>query len=137
MIVADTNVLSEPLRPRPNLRVTEWLAGHADEIALTAITVGELLYGALRLNQGLRREALLIAIERLVDGAGARVLAYDDTAARHYARLRSAQEAVGLTVGVEDLMIAAICVAGGHAIATRNARDFADAGLEVINPWDG
>ena len=137
MIVADTNVLSEPLRPCPDPRVVDWLAQHRTEIAVTTITVGELVYGALRLDDGRRREALVAAIDALVAGAGARVLPYDEAAARHYARLRRARQAAGRTVGVEDTMIAAICVAGGHAIATRNDRDFDVPDLELINPWDG
>lgn len=136
MIVADTNVLSEPLRPRPDPGVMAWLAQHASEIALTTISVGELLYGALRLDESRRRDALLAAIDALVVGAGVRLLPYGDAAARHYAQLRCAREAGGVTVSVEDTMIAGICLAGGHVIATRNVRDFHSTGLDLINPWD-
>jgi toxin FitB len=136
VIVADTNVLSEPLRARPDQGVLAWLGQHADVVALTTITVGELFYGALRLEDGRRRDGLLVAIEALVAGAGQRVLPYDEMAARQYARLRRAREAAGRPVGVEDTMIAAICLAGGHAVATRNTRDFDVAGLEVVDPWD-
>jgi len=136
VIVADTNVLSEPLQARPDPRVLAWLSRYADVLAVTTITVGELLYGAFRLEGGRRREGLLTAIEALVAGAGQRVLPYDESAARHYAQLRRARETAGRSVGVEDTMIAAICLAGGHAIATRNTREFDVAGLEVLNPWD-
>lgn len=135
MIVADTNVLSEPLRSVPNARVLAWLTQHADQLALTAITAGELLYGAERLDPGQRRTKLLAAIETLIAQSKNRFLAYDDTAAREFAALRARREAAGLTVSVEDTMIAAICLAGGHELATRNVRDFADAGLVLYDPW--
>jgi len=135
VIVADTNVLSEPLRALPDQAVLGWLGKHAKDIALTTITIGELLYGALRLEDGRRRDGLLTAIEAVIASAGPRVLPYDESAARHYARLRRAREAAGRSVGVEDTMIAAICLAGGHSVATRNTRDFDVAGLQVVNPW--
>lgn len=136
MIVADTNVLSEPLRPRPDSLVLAWIAEHGDELAITSITVGELLYGARRLPSGKRRNALLVAVESLVASAADRVLPYDERAAQHYAVLRAQREAVGRSVSVEDTMIAAICLAGGHDVATRNARDFDDAAITVHNPWE-
>lgn len=135
MIVADTNVLSEPLRRKPDERVLAWLAAHSEQIAITTIIVGELLYGAGRLPEGKRRDRLLSAIEELVAGAGDRILGYDQAAARRYGALRAGCEAVGRPVGVEDTMIAAICQAGEYLLATRNVSDFANADIEVINPW--
>lgn len=113
-----------------------WLAEHADQLALTTITIGEMFHGALRLDAGRRRDGLLAAIEAMVSGAGPRVLAYDERAARHYAQLRRARRSAGQNVSVEDAMIAGICLAGGHALATRNTRDFDHVGLDLINPWD-
>ena len=135
MIVADTNVLSEPLRPAPDPRVLAWLAQHSGGIAVTSITVGELTYGAHRLAPGSRRDQLLAAIDGLVSVSGDRLLTYDALAAEHYGALRARREAAGHAVSVEDTMIAAICLAGGHELATRNVRDFDDAGLAVHNPW--
>lgn len=135
MIVADTNVLSEPLRPRPEPRVLAWLAEHGEELAITTITVGELLYGARRLPQGKRKDELIAAVESLVASAAERVLPYDERAAQRYAELRTRREAEGRSVSVEDTMIAAICLAGGHDVATRNVRDFDDA-VRVHDPSD-
>lgn len=135
MIVADTNVVSEPLKTEPDKAVLDWLARHRDEIALSAITVGELWYGAMRLAAGRRRDGLVEAIDALVTRAGDRVLPYDQAAARHYGWLRAARTGAGHVVSVEDTMIAAICKVGGHAIATRNVRDFDGCGLVVHNPW--
>ena len=136
MIVADTNVLSEPLRSVPDPRVLAWLADHGSEIVLTSITVGELLYGAQRLAPGRRQDQLLMAIDALVSASGDRLLGYDASAARQYADIRARREAAGHAVSVEDTMIAAICLAGGHTLATRNTRDFADAGVVLVNPWE-
>ena len=137
MLVADTNVISEPLRSSPNPRVLEWLAAHHAELAITSITIGELMYGALRLPHGRRREALVAAIDQLMTSAGARVLDFDQSAAVQYAHLRASRESKGLTISVEDNMIAAICLASGCNQATRNVKGFEDAGITLHDPWDG
>lgn len=136
MIVVDTNVFSETLKSSPDEGVMRWLASHADEVATTAITVAELRFGAFRLPEGQRRSAILGAVDALVDAAGERVLAFDVTAAHHFAVLRAQREAAGRVVSVEDMMIAAICRAGSHRLATRNVRDFDDAGVDFVNPWE-
>ncbi len=135
MIVADTNVISEPLRRDPDPLVLSWIRSVGSEMALTSVTVGELLYGAERLPEGQRRLRLFEAIERLIDDAGDRLLAYDATAARAYVSLRAAREHVGRTTSSEDLMIASICLVHALPIATRNVKHFAGLGLEVVNPW--
>ncbi|MBS3179128.1 MULTISPECIES: type II toxin-antitoxin system VapC family toxin [unclassified Pseudoclavibacter] len=135
MIVVDTNVLSEPLRREPDRRVLEWLARNATQIALTTITVAELRYGAMRLPEGTRRTALLLAVDRLVAEAGDRVCSFDVEAARAYASIRSEREARGTSISVEDTMIAAICLARGYALATSNVGDFDDVGLSLVDPW--
>lgn len=135
MIVVDTNVLSEPLQRTPDPGVLAWLAEHGQEIALTAITVHELLDGVQRLPKGKRRTGLAEAIERLIRGAGDRVLEYDEEAARTHATLRVARETAGQVSSVEDGMIAAIAVAHRAVVATRNVADFEGFGVQVVNPW--
>lgn len=135
MIIADTNVVSEPLRLQPEPAVLDWLEQHAAEIAITAITVGELRYGALRLPQGPRQDRLLTAIETMVTNAGTRVLPYDRHSADVYAQFRVARERTGRPVADADLMIAAISHTHHSPIATRNIRDFSRLGLDTINPW--
>ena len=136
MIVVDTNVFSETLTSSPDEGVMRWLARHSDHVATTAITVAELRFGAFRLPEGQRRAAVLAAVDALVDAAGERVLAFDAPAEHHFAVLRAKGEAAGRTVSVEDTMIAAICRAGSHLLATRNVRDFDDAGVDLVNPWE-
>ncbi|PPF45281.1 VapC toxin family PIN domain ribonuclease [Pseudoclavibacter sp. AY1F1] len=135
MIVVDTNVLSEPLRREPDRRVLEWLARNAGQLVLTTITIAELRYGAMRLPEGTRRTALLLAVDRLVDEAGDRAVPFDVEAAHAYAAIRSMREARGRSISVEDTMIAAICRSRGYALATRNIRDFDDVGLSLFDPW--
>ena len=135
MIVVDTNVISEPLKPAPNPLVLTWLAENSAEIALSAITVYELLYGVQRLPRGRRRVRLTEAIERMIRDAGDRVLAYDDEAARCHATLRATREGAGKTTSVEDGMIAAIALARGAAVASKNVADFEGFGVPVVNPW--
>lgn len=135
MIVLDTNVLSEPLRPEPAAHVLDWMASLDGAVAITSVTVGELLVGVRRLPAGHRRDHLLAAIERTLDAHAGAVLAYDEPAARHYALLQEARRRTGRPLAVEDGMIAAIYAIHGAALATRNVRDFDQLGVEIIDPW--
>jgi predicted nucleic acid-binding protein len=133
VIVVDTHVLSEPLRPTPSPAVLAWLADAAADVAITTIAVAELLYGAQRLPEGRRKVDLTAAIERLIRAAGDRVLSYDEPVARAHASLRAARESAGRLTSVEDGMVA---VAHGAKVATRNVADFEGFGVEVVNPWE-
>ena len=135
MIVLDTNVLSEPLKLRPDEHVLAWL-GSLDEVAgVTSVSVGELLTGVRALPTGRRREGLLEAIESTLSTFAGAVLAYDEPAARHYARLQELRRAAGRPLAVEGGMIAAVCTARGATLATRNTTDFAGLDLDLIDPW--
>jgi predicted nucleic acid-binding protein len=135
VIVVDTNVLSEPLRPRPDPGVIEWLGEHADRAAITAITLAELQFGVQRLAAGRRRDALQAAIDRMEEAAADRLLSFDRAAARRWGSLRAERERLGRPMSVEDGMIAAICLAGGHDLATRNRADFDGLGITLHDPW--
>ena len=136
MIVLDTNLLSEPLRRNPEPAVLDWLAQSTEAFALSAVSVGELLTGVHFLPIGRRREALGAAIESLLESFAGAVLNYDERAARAYAELKERSRNAGRPIGVEDGMIAAICIANGAALATRNVKDFDGLGIDVVNPWD-
>jgi predicted nucleic acid-binding protein len=135
VIVLDTNVVSEPLSRVPDQNVLRWLAEHSTDVAITSVTVAELRFGAQRLPKGRRRDHLTAAVDDLIVGAAERILPFDAEAADTAGRLRARRESVGRLVSAEDTMIAAICLAGGHALATRNMKDFDDAGFELHNPW--
>jgi toxin FitB len=135
VIVLDTNVLSEPLKSQPDWRVLEWLASAPGDVAVTSISVGEVLTGVRRLPTGRRREGLLAAIERTLTIFAGRILPYDDAGARVYAHMQESRRLSGVPLSVEDGMIAAICSTRGAELATRNVRDFEGLGLELVNPW--
>lgn len=134
MIVLDTNVLSEPLRARPDPVVLEWISGNPIATT-TAISVGEVLSGVARLPDGSRKAALTAAVYDAIDTV-TDVLAYDESAARIFARIREKRRSAGRPISAEDAMIAAICLSRGAALATRNTKDFEGLGLELLNPWE-
>lgn len=135
MIIADTNVFSEPFRVRSDAQVIAWLRRNAADLAITSITVHELWFGAMRLPVGKRRDSLISAVGELVEQPDRLVLPFDEDAAGHAAMLRTERERAGRPVSIEDLMIAGIARARGAAVATRNVEHFEGFGVEVINPW--
>lgn len=137
MIVLDTNVISEVFRPRPEARVVAWLESLTGEVAITAVTLAELMAGVRRLPDGRRKSDLSFRIDAAVAPyRGSRsVLPFDDTSAGPYAEILVAREAVGLPISTADAQIAAICRAHGATCATRNVKDFAHTGIELLDPW--
>ncbi|MCP9452229.1 MAG: type II toxin-antitoxin system VapC family toxin [Nitrospira sp.] len=138
MILLDTNVLSEFMRPRPSARVVAWLDEQpAANICTNAISRAEIELGLALMPKSRRREALREAARAMFeeDFAG-RCLPFDEGAARHYARIVSARLKAGRPISVEDAQIAAIALAHKMRLATCNTTDFEHiAGLEVVNPW--
>ena len=135
MIIADTNVLSEPWRKPPAPRVLAWLLAHESHPGVTTITLTELRYSVERLTEGNRKRLLAREIDKLAQAVSGRIFDFDDATSEAYAKLRAERDASGRTVSVEDTMIAAICLAHGHELVTRNTRDFDDTGIPLINPW--
>ncbi|OLT49168.1 plasmid stabilization protein [Saccharomonospora sp. CUA-673] len=137
MIVLDTNVISEVFRPSPETRVVDWLASLTGDVAITSITLAELLAGVRRLPDGRRRDELTSRIEVALEpyrGSSA-VLPFDDLAADRYAQVLVARESAGVPISTADAQIAAICLAHGATCATRNIKDFVHTGVELIDPW--
>lgn len=139
MIVLDTNVVSELMRPKGDPRVVAWAdALPADDLYLTAVTVAELRYGVQRLPDGQRRSDLAERLRRiLAEGFAGRILPFDDDAAAEYAHVVVSREQRGLRTTMADAQIAAICRHRAAGLATRNTRDFAHTGVRVIDPWRG
>jgi predicted nucleic acid-binding protein len=137
VIVLDTNVLSEALRPAPSARVLEWMHGEALEaVFTTTITQAELLYGVALLPPGGRKIALDAGIARIFeDRFAGRVLSFYSAAAREYAEIAASRHKAGRRMSEPDARIAAIARSRGARIATRNLRDFVDCGVELIDPW--
>jgi predicted nucleic acid-binding protein len=140
MIVIDTNVISELMRPEPDPPVLEWSRHVAATLPVTTtVSEAELRFGVLRLPSGRRRDALQAVLEQLLGGLLAgRILPFDRQAATEYASFAAARQAVGRPVPTNDAMIAAIARAhGATAIATRNLRDFEGSGVALVDPWAG
>ena len=137
MILLDTNVVSEPRRPAPDARVTKWIDAQALEtLFLSAITVAELRAGLALLPAGKRRSGLQTSFEtRVMPLFSGRVLAFDLGCTHAYADLTAKARASGLAIASAEGYIAAIAVANGLTVATRDTSPFKAAGIAVVNPW--
>lgn len=137
MIVLDTNVVSELMRPAPNTEVVRWMdSWPPGELAVTAVTVAEVLYGIARLDDGQRKDMLrTLARTMFEEEFGDRVLAFGAEEAGVYADLVPRRQAQGNSISMADAQIAAITVRRGAKLATRNGGDFSGLPLEVVNPW--
>ena len=139
MIILDTNVVSEPLKPKPDLTVVAWLDDQPLEtMFFTATGLAELLTGVEILPAGRRRKQLAAAIQSTVERLfGPRVLSFDQKAAGIFALTFARARSSGFTITPGDCQIAAIAVANGYPVATRDTEPFLAAGVDVINPWLG
>ncbi len=136
MIILDTNVVSELMRPAGDRRVLNWMHETGDgELATTAITVAEIEYGLARLPDGSRADALRTAAAALWESFATAILPFDTAAARDYGALMAARERAGRPTSAFDAQIAAIAKVYKAKVATRNVADFQGMGLKLIDPW--
>ena len=137
MIILDTNVISEPLRPSSEPAVLAWLdQQNIETLFLSTISLAELRYGVAALPDGKRKDGLSMALEgRIIALFGPRLLSFDPAAADAYALIRARAKAAGKAISAADGYIAASAAAHGFAVATRDTGPFEAAGLSVINPW--
>ena len=137
MIVLDTNVVSEAMRPEPSPAVRAWLNEQvAETLYLSSVTLAELLFGIGALPDGKRKKGLGETLDGLLELFGNRVLTFDTEAARHYAELAVKARAAGKGFPTPDGYIGAIAASKGFIVATRDTNPFEVAGLPVINPWN-
>ena len=138
MIILDTNVISEGFRLRPDAQVRGWLDQQPSaDLYLCAPVLAELRFGVERLPLGRRRTEL----DRMVTNAeqnlfANRLLPIDREAAYAFGRVTATRANMGRPIMPMDGMIAAIAVANGMAIATRDVDDFTGLGINLINPFD-
>lgn len=138
MILLDTNVVSEPLRPAPDARVIRWMDAQALEtLYLSAMTVAELRAGVALLPAGKRRNNLNEYLEtRVLPPFAGRVLPFDLACTNAYAELLARVRKAGSGITTADACIAAVALANRFIVATRDTNPFQAAGLDVINPWE-
>lgn len=139
MIILDTNVLSELMRPKPSARVVAWVAKQPGvELCTTSITAAEIFYGIELLAKSKRREGLLAAAEAMfAEDLGGRILGFESDSARAFSKIAAYRRALGRPISHADAQIAAIAQVRVAKLATRNVADFENCGLDVIDPWDG
>lgn len=137
MIVLDTNVISEIMKPEASPIVEAWLSRQIrNDLFTTAITVAEVLYGIELLPKGKRRDSLLREAEATFaeDFAG-QVLTFDEPAARAFALISAARRTRGRPISTQDAQIAAIARVHGATLVTRNKGDFEGCGVVLLDPW--
>ena len=137
MIVLDTNILSELMKPAPSKRVVAWMAAQpAQSLYTTSVTQAEILHGVMLLPSGRRRKAFETAAEDMFrEEFAGRVLAFGSDAAPSYARIAVDRRRAGRPISQFDAQIAAIARSTGAAVATRNVTDFEGCGINLVNPW--
>jgi toxin FitB len=138
MILLDTNVVSEVYRPRPSAAVRAWLDAQAsDSLFICTPVLAELRFGAALLDASPRKDRLRETINEIESELYRdRILVFDVRSAAEYGRIAAQRQKAGRRMGLLDGLIAAIAFANGAALATRNGRDFADLGLNVIDPFE-
>jgi hypothetical protein len=131
--LVDANVLSEPTKPVPNLRVVAWLRAHERDLGVDPIVIGELRFGILLLPAGKKRSAL----EAWFDDGIARLecLPWDAETGRQWADVVARLRRKGLVMPIKDSLIAASALVHDLTVATRNVADFKKAGVRTVNPF--
>jgi predicted nucleic acid-binding protein len=137
MILLDTNVVSELMRPESSPVVLRWFSKQpAQELYSSTVTLAEIFYGIELLAAGKRRNDLLAGAERMFNKVLAgRVFAFEDEAAHAFARIASTRRKGGRPIAEMDAQIAAITDVHGATLATRNTADFEGCGILLVNPW--
>jgi len=137
MIVVDTNITSELMKPAPSSAVVDWLRDHgAAELYTTSITLAEIGYGIERLPDGRRKAMLKTVAEEVFSAFSSQVLAFDALAALEYPTIVRGCERAGTPIDGFDAQIVSICRAQHASLATHNVRDFQNTGIDVIDPWN-
>lgn len=131
--LADADVLSEPTKPKPHTGAVNWLRENEADLVVSAVTVGELRYGILRLPAGRKRKGLLDWFDAGVDRLT--VVEFDSGVARVWADLLAGLHRKGRAMPIKDSLIAATAKRHGLVVATRNTADYKRAGVKLVDPF--
>ncbi|MGH3545190.1 MAG: type II toxin-antitoxin system VapC family toxin [Mycobacteriales bacterium] len=136
MIIVDTNVVSELMKPSPYPGVQNWIrARHGSRLHTTSITVAEIRYGIERLPAGRREDVLVTTADKVFAAFSDQILPFDAAAAIRYSVIVAARDRSGEPIDGFDAQIAAMCRTHGATLATRNLKDFYLTGIELADPW--
>ena len=137
MFLIDTNVISETLKSRPSARVIDWLGDQRpNDLFLASVSLGELVRGARQAKDKTKRERF----ERWIDYELAaqfdgRILPFDREAAVIWGEIMGDGDRLGRPKPMADAQIAAVARRHNLIVATRNARDFTDMDVAILDPW--
>lgn len=136
--LVDTNVVSEVLRPAPDVRVAAWCQGaKKDLLHLSVVSFGEIRKGLTVMPAGTRRSQLEKALDTLIpEWFAGRILPMSQAVAERWGVLEGQRQLMGRPLHVPDAQIAATALEHGLTLVTRNVRDFESLGLAILNPWD-
>ena len=123
------------MKKAPNPALVDWLRAVGDDFYISAISMEELHYGALRMSEGKRRRAILAAIDAVTQTYGHRVLSFTEKDAETCARLRALAWGSGQNITYQDIAICATALNNNLVVATRNTRDFEPLGASTFNPF--
>lgn len=132
--IVDANLLSEATKPDPAPQVLEWLRLNEQNLAVTPVVLGELEYGVLLLPASRRKKQLELWFEKI--RSTAHCLDFDSKAASSWAHLLAHLKSKGHAMPIKDSLIAASAIAHNLTVATRNTRDFKNARVPLINPFE-
>jgi toxin FitB len=136
MIVLDTNVQSEAMKPSPDPALARWMMReHGRGLFTTAVSEAEIIYGIAILPEGRRKRDLEAAAQGVLALFAGRILPFDSLAAREFAAIVVDRRRLGRPINDFDAQIAAITRARSMSLATRDTRDFAETGVQIIDPW--
>lgn len=138
MIILDTNVVSELMRPVASPAIAKTLSKYsAEELHTTSVTLAEILYGIEILPAGRRKRELVAGADRLFAFVfQSRILPFDEDAAERFAQIAASRRKMGRPIAELDAQIAAIAAVHDATVATRNISDFEHCGVRLVNPWD-
>ncbi len=135
--LVDTNIYSEPVKPKPEPSVVEWLRKHERELYVSTVTIGEIRRGIERLPDGKRKDQLRAWLQSICECMKGRVLSYNISTAHVWGQLKAKWDKAGVSVPSLDSQIAATAQRHGLTVVTRNTSDFDKTGVKVLNPFEG
>lgn len=134
--LVDTNIFSEPAKPKPDAEVVSWLREHETELYVSSITIGEIRRGIERLPDGKRKTQLRSWLTALCDCMRDRILSFNTSTAHVWGQLKAGWDRAGVVVPSLDSQLAATAQRHGLTVVTRNVTDFERTGVKVLNPFE-